>query len=521
MIRFDARRRRREFELLTVPIAFVLWGYVAFRIIQPNGQGALYFGEQFLAGDHAAVATAVVKTLVGGLLVVVVATVFDTVKGEAELSNGDRGLIVRLTVSEYLARLTLRNVSSKLFVFGPPVVAGAGAFYYGSRALLPSVSLLLISLCVIPLGVALGYSLGLVGLSSVQAADLEAEQETIFGFVTVALLGFFIISWNPIVEGLVATPVRFVGVAGLALVPPFDAPLGEALLGGAALLTATAVSLVGSASVADRIWLGDTVASEDDPEETDESDGEPLPDRVPLERLFSRRVGALLRSTWRTAARSPVTLVYAVPPLVTPLLLLIDPTVSGFGVAHALGAISVGLAAGSAVNINVVDREGVALPWVLTSPLTATEYVRAKLFAVALPMVPVAVVTTGGLAAAVGVSPVETVAVVALGCLYAVASPALSILFGVVARDQSEGPVVGGGPTAPATTVLVVYSVCQLLVCLPVLSVVSVDTTGAILLNTVIGVSVAATAGYGAILYARREVENLVLPVTDTEPFRP
>lgn len=519
VLRSDIRRRRRGFEPVTVPIALVLWGYIAFRIVQPNGQGALYFGEQFLEGNYTAVATAIVKTFVGGLLVIVVATVFDTVKGEAELADGDKGVIARLTVPEYLTRLTLTNIGSKFFIFGPPAVIGAAVFYYSSGALVTAASVLLVSLCLIPLGVALGYSVGLVGLSTVRAADLEAEEETFLGFVTVAVLGIFIINWNGLTDVLVTTPLRYVGTAGLALVPSFQAQLEEAVIGALGLLVATMASLTGSARVAGRIWLRDAVAS-DDSEKEDEAVPGSLLDRVPLERLLSRRVSSLIRSTWRTAVRSPVTLVYAVPPLVGPPLLLIDPTVSGSGVAHALGATSVALAAGSAVNINVVDREGVALPWILTSPLTATEYITAKVFAVALPMALVAVATTGTLSIAVGVGLVEAVAVVTLGCLYAVASPAISILFGTVVRDQSDGPIVGTGPTAPATRVLFMYSTFQLLVCLPVFSVVSVDTLSATLLNTVVGGSVAATVGYGSFLYARRELNNLVLPVSDVESFR-
>jgi hypothetical protein len=519
VLRFDAIRQYRNFQLLTVPIVLVLWSYIGFRIIQPSGQGALYFGEQLSVGNYASVRAAIIKTIVGGISLIAVATAFDTVNGEAELSDGDRGVICRLTIFEYLIRLTVKNISKKMFLFGPPIVVSAGAFYYTSAAPIASASLLLISLALVPPGVALGYSVGLIGLSMVRTADLKPEQETVLGFAAVFFIALLIINWNRLSILLVETPARIVGVSALSFVSPFTVRVRTAALGIVFLFATVSVSLATSVRLADKIWLGDAVIDESDDADND-SNRETSLDSIPFERFVSRRMGALVRSTWRVAARSPVTLVYAVPPLVVPLLLLIDPTVPGANFAHAIAASSVGVAAGSAVNLNIVDREGVVLPWILTTPATPSEYVSGKVLATGLPMFVVSIGLTGVLSALNGAPLAEAVSVVTLGCVYAVTAPAVAILFGVVMKDQSEGSVVSGGSSPPKTTILVAYNVCQLLICLPVFSVVSADGFGAMLLNTVVGTAVAGTAGYAAFLYAKREMDELLLPISDNKPFQ-
>jgi len=420
-----------------------LWLGLTYLAVQPDGEGLYYYGTLVAAGEQVAAVESVRRVFLGGVVFLWLMFAFRAAVRTGKLEPEDRGMVTAMPNREFLAGVFLSEVVLSVVVLGSAVVVGALAFGYGAGSVVPVLPLAIGGLIVVGTAPVLTYPIGLA--ANLVLRGLKGNQRVGTGLIF--LVGYYlaVANFDQFAAALAATPVSRIvdamvvvdGGSTVHLLIVVGWILGLAAMMGAAM----AISL----PLARSVWFSGSVSDADGvpPGEVSVAGG-------PLERVLPPRIAAIVDQTWRRARRNPYTLMYVVPSLVAIAVAYVEVVSTG-RLPNALPwlvALLGSLAVGSALTLNVFGAEGDALPWVLTSPIDAREYVLGHALAASLVGVPAVVIGVTAAVFTTTYGPGAAAAVLALGAVLAGTAPFISLSLGLAFPQFAASEPINGMPTA-------------------------------------------------------------------------
>lgn len=399
------------------------------------GAGAFFFGRELTAGSFSFGRPIVGATFAGVTGMVFALVLQRTIKRTGEPDAPD-GLLTTAPYRDVLAGLLLAECGRVVAAFAFPVAGIVVGFALGTGSPLAGAILLALLLALVTLGLASGFTLGLVAKYVAGRSAFVARHRAAIGVTVSVFVPLLYISFNavPAVQRSVfrfaaATPFAwYADVVFLAVPGATPRPL-SAVGAVASLLVGFPVLAVAIGGLAERVWYMDRVEPdhEFDPGATTLSD-RLLAGRVP------RQTTVVAQKSWRRARRAPFTVQFAIFPfflLIFQLqVALIERTVPPS--LPLLAALASATAGGAAFSLNPLGGEGDVLPMTLTATVSGRQFVAGLALAGALPGSVLALVLSIPLGIAAGLDPGAIAAVAASGVLVAIGAPAIASGVGVV-----------------------------------------------------------------------------------------
>jgi hypothetical protein len=481
--------------------ALAVWATFLYIAVRPDGEGLYRYGTTMAAGDGAAAAEALRGTFLMGALFLYMMYTFRSVVRTGKLQVEDRGMVTAMPLREFVFGVLLAEVKMAVVSVGSVAVVGSLAFGYGAGALVPGASLAAWSLLVVAAAPVVTYPVGLAGNWLFTKGGLQGNSRVGAGLLFVVAYYTALFNSETLAAVLGASPVGTV-VEEMVLVGAgaSGSPL-TVVAGVAGLATVAGGAAALSVPLARYVWFSEMEFESEhaDPQDITVEHGM-------LARVVPTRVAALAGTVWRRGRRNPYTLAYVVPPVVAVALVYVELVASGRAPAAFPGLVGVfgAMAMGSAFTLNAFGAEGDALPWVLTSPIEARDYVLGHAVASWLLGVPVTLAAVA--VAAVGTTPFGPVGVVvslAFALAMTLAAPLVSLALGLVYPAFSSVEPIDGMPTAlPSRLTVAGFSVTLTTLGLPgVVGLMLAPSAGPLPTVTGVAVSVAATALAAAASY--------------------
>ncbi len=434
------------------------------------------------------------------------------------------GLLTTVSHRDVIGGLILTELALWSAFFLTIGSAAAVAFAAGAGSVLTIPALLLALCLVLVTGLPAGFLLALGVRNAGVRSRLLSRLRTLFlvllgvGYFALIFTNAFASVLEPIYRVLAPTPIDWFGdlaAIGLGIgASPFRA------IGAVGFSVAFVVAAVASLyRLAEWLWYADGVHVTHEVERS--ADGASR--FGGLSRVLSRPVFGVVAVDWKRARRSPISLSFAL----YPLIVLAGPIVT----AVQTGEVGTGLplwilvcgtwVAGSLFALNVLGQEGAALPVTLLSEVPERSLVVGHVVSGALLIAPVTVAATviAGL-----LSPHSAPAVASLGVsalVLSVASGAIGTGIGVgfprleaVSVSRSTKAIV------PSVFAFVIYSAAVLVVALPTVvahsgvashalaSTVGIDRFAIGLVGTVVSTVIACFVGVGSMYVARDRVRG-------------
>ncbi|MDZ5810773.1 hypothetical protein U4E84_05350 [Halorubrum sp. AD140] len=434
------------------------------------------------------------------------------------------GLLTTVSHRDVIGGLVLAEFMLWVAFFLTVGSAVTVAFAVGAGSLL-TIPTLLLTLCLILVtGIPAGFLLALSVRNAGVRSRLLSRLRTLFlllvgiGYFALIFTNAFASVLEPIYRVLAPTPIDWFGdLAALGLgigASPFRAI-------GAVGFTAVFVGVAGLTlyRLSEWLWYADGVHITHKLERSDDDasqfDG--------LARILSQPVFGVVAVDWKRARRSPISLSFAL----YPLIVLAGPIVT----AAQTGEIGTGLplwimfsgtwVAGSLFALNVVGQEGAALPVTLLSEAPERSLVVGHVLSGALLIAPITVAATV-IAGLLSPHPVPVVASLAVSALVLSAvSGAIGTGIGVgFPRFEAVSVSRSTKAIVPSAFAFAIYSVAVLVVALPTIiahsgtaghaiaSVVGVERFVIGLGGTLVSAVLACLVGIVSMYVARDRVRN-------------
>ncbi|QLH77881.1 hypothetical protein HZS55_11480 [Halosimplex rubrum] len=434
-------RRVRESKRMTA-FFLLIPGFFALQVSGLVGPGAYDLGRRFAAGEVAPVVARVRGTVLSGVVLLALMGTLGAAGGNSEFKDRYVTFLTATSTRAVAVGSVARQTAVWTALFWPVALAGAVAFAVGAEAPVAAVSLVAGSLW---LFVVAGVATAPIGFGARWLLDgYGLSKNARFG-LGVGMLGLFylvLFTRRTVGAALGATPLSWAG--DLLLLTVRDAGASPARAGGFLLATVGLVlgSLAASVRLAEAVWYDDRALGDDD-EEAGDDPATATPVRDVLASVVPRPTAALVETTWRRTKRTPKTLWYVYPAVFVGLVMAEQLVYSGpFDAAMyaPVVAFTGALAAGSGFTLNPLGTEGDALPALLTAGVSSETFVRAKAYAVVLPVMPLLVGAALGTAIGVGVSsPLVVAAIGVFAVALAVVAPLCSLALGVHYPPGDEG----------------------------------------------------------------------------------
>jgi len=434
-------RRIRESRRMTA-FFLLIPAFFGLQVSGLAGPGAYDLGRRFAAGEVAPVVASVRTTILSGVVLLSLMGTLGAAGGNSEFKDRYVTFLTATSTRAVAAGSVARQTVVWTALFWPVALAGAVGFALGADAPVAAVSLVAGSLW---LFVVAGVATAPVGFGVRWVLDgYGLSNNARFG-LGVGMLGVFylvLFTRQTVGAALGATPLSWAGDLLLLTVPRAGASPSRA---GGFLLASVGVvlvSLVASVRLAEAVWYGDR-ALVDGGGDADDPPAMATPLRDVLASVVPRPTAALVETTWRRTKRTPKTLWYVYPAVFVGLLMGEQLVYSGpFSAAMyaPIVAFTGALAAGSGFTLNPLGTEGDALPGLLTAGVAGETFVRAKAYAVVLPVMPLLVGASLGTAIGAGVGSAVVVAAVGVFAVaLAVLAPLCSLALGVHYPPGDEG----------------------------------------------------------------------------------
>lgn len=387
-----------------------------------------------------------------------------TIGKYGDVEGGD-GLLTTLPIRDVVAGFVLAEAARFALVLTGPVVLVVGGFALGAAAPGLAVTVPLAGVALLGSAVAGGFAAGL-GIREVflRYEPLARYRTPIAVLAFVLYMSVFLTGSAENLVALLFDPVKRspLGWFGdLVALGATGLPSAPARAAGAIVIAGTIVPIgfAGAGWLADRHWLTDRSAAEED-EEAVQHDGKSRVDRL-LDGLSDRPTRAVALTLWRRSKRSPVRLVYVLYPLFGAASIVQDVLQKGYVPEYVppVMLVYVAWAIGAAFTLNPLGDQGPTLPGTLTTGVDGRTFLRGHLLVGALVGAPAVVLVVGGLGL-LSPLPLPVVALLIVGG-FAVTTTgaALATGFGVVFPRFGSVSVVGNRKaTAPSKTAAVTYS---------------------------------------------------------------
>ncbi|KKF39600.1 hypothetical protein FK85_27365 [Halorubrum saccharovorum] len=434
------------------------------------------------------------------------------------------GLLTTVSHRDVIGGLLLTELAlwSAFFVTVGSAAAVAFAVGAGSPLTIPA---LLLTLCLLlATGIPAGFIIALGVRNAGVRSRLLSRLRTLFlallgiGYVALIFTNAFASVLEPLYRALAPTPIDWFGdlaAMGLGIGASPLRAIGAVGFAGAFVVAA----IVSLSRLAEWLWYADGVHVTHEIERSD--DGSPW--FGGLSRVLPQPVFGVVAVDWKRARRSPVSLSFAL----YPLIVLASPVVTAvqtgeIGTSLPLWIVISGTwVAGSLFALNVVGQEGAALPVTLLSEAPERSLVVGHVVSGALLIAPVTVAAT----AIAGILSPHSVPLVASLCVSAlvlsIASGAIATGIGVgFPRFEAVNVSRSTKAIVPSVFAFAVYSVAVLVVALPtaiahsgiaghaLASFVGVDRLAVGLGGTVVSTVLACLVGVGSMYVARNRVRG-------------
>ncbi|WP_418284172.1 hypothetical protein [Halorubrum sp. DTA46] len=434
------------------------------------------------------------------------------------------GLLTTVSHRDVIGGLVLTELALWSAFFVTIGSAATVAFAVGAGSLLTIPSLLLTLCLVIVTGIPAGFLLALGVRNAGVRSRLLSRLRTLFlvllgiGYFALIFTNAFASVLEPIYRVLAPTPIDWFGdlaTIGLGVGASSLRAIGAVGFTGVFVVVAIA-SLY---RLSEWLWYADGVHVTHEVERSAEGSSR----FGGLSRVLSQPVFGVVAVDWKRARRSPISLSFALYPLIVLAGPIVTAAQTGeVGTSLPLWVLISGTwVAGSLFALNVVGQEGAALPVTLLSEAPERSLVIGHVVSGALLIAPVTVVAT----VIVGsLSPYSTPLVVSLG----VSALVLSAVSGAIGTGigvgfpRFEAVSVSRSTKAivPSVFAFTIYSVVVLLVALPTVlthsstigpvlaSTIGVDRFVIGLVGTVVSAVTACLVGVGSMYIARDRVRG-------------
>jgi hypothetical protein len=469
--RTELRRRWRTMRDNTIQVAafaFLLLLFVPFSL---GGLAGAYLAGDFVAGGE--VGRVVEWSRMGFVYAWIGVTAFGGYRAYAVALRPDNldGLLTTVSHRDVINGLVLTELSlwSALGLTVASAVTVAFAIGAGSLLTVPIVvlTLSLVLLTGLPTGFLLALGVRNAGVRSVLLSRLRTLLLALLavGYFGVVFTNSFASVLEPLYRLLRPTPLAWFG--DLAMV---GLGVGASLLRavGSVVLSAVFVPLVGVAlfRLSESLWYADGihVTHEVDRSETASSR------LAGLSTVLSQPVLGVVIADWKRARRSPISLSFALYPLVVlvgPLVTAVQTGTVGGGLP-LLVLVGGAWVTGSLFALNVLGHEGAALPVTLLSEAPERSLLVGHVLSGALPIAPVAVAATAVTGLLGPYSPLVVASLALSALVLSVGSGAIATGIGV-AFPRFEAVRVSRSTRAvvPSPFAFAIYSVGILVVALP------------------------------------------------------
>lgn len=461
-------RKVRESRRMTA-FFLIIPTFFALQLSGAVGPGAYDLGRRFATGEVEVVAMRVRGAALSGMVLLSIMGVIGAAGGNSEFK--DR-YVAFLTATSTRA-VTLGNVARQTAVwtalFWPVAVLSAIAFALGAGEPLAAVSLIGGSFWLFVVAGTVTAPVGFAARLLVDGYDLSKNARFGLGMLMLGLFYLVLFTREYVSALLRATPVSWAGDLLLVSVPGAGASPVHATGFVLATLALIVVCLAASVRLAEAVWYADHAFQTDD-EEPEPVEPTETPVRDVLASVVPRPTATLITVTWRRTRRTPKMLWYVYPSLFVGLVMCEQLVYSGpFSAAMyaPIVAFAGALASGSGFTLNPLGTEGDALPTLLTSGLSSEAVVRAKAYAVVLPVLPILVGAALGTAIGVGIPFAFLVAAIGVYTVsMVVLAPFLSLAVGMHYPPGSEG-LLGESVQIPNKSASVIYTVGMTIVGAP------------------------------------------------------
>ncbi|ACM58490.1 hypothetical protein [Halorubrum lacusprofundi] len=381
------------------------------------------------------------------------------------------GLLTAVSHRDLISGLLLTELALWSAFFLTVGSAASVAFAVGAGSLLTIPALLLTLCLLLATGIPAGFIIALGVRNAGVRSRLLSRLRTLFlvllgiGYFALIFTNAFASALEPIYRVLSPTPIDWFGdLAALGLgvgASPFRA-IGAVGFTGVFVV----VAVVSLYRLSEWLWYADGVHITHEVERSDDRSSR----FNGLSRILSQPVFGVVVADWKRARRSPISLSFAL----YPLIVLAGPIVT----AVQTGEIGTGLplwvlltgtwVAGSLFALNVVGQEGAALPVTLLSEAPERSLVTGHVLSGALLIAPITVAAT----VTAGILSPHSVPVVASLGVSALVLSAVSGAIGTgigVGLPRFEAVSVSRSTKAivPSAFAFAIYSVAVLIVALP------------------------------------------------------
>jgi len=463
--------------------------------------GAYTYGQRLAAGDAAAVRRTVAGVAGIGVVFVTLVTVLQTYTAYSTRKTTADAHLLAVSVETYTASQLL-VFAGFVGAFVLPIVVAAGiALAAGAGAPALAVTTVAAGIGVVALGTAAGFVVGLAILRAFQTAPRVREHRlAVGGPLAVVYFALFVESRRAGAL-LGGTPLGWYG--DLALLPSGAGDPFGAL--AAATVTVPVAALAGGAGVriGAAVWLADPPTTEDEDAQTGRSRLSAV-----VRATCSRATAAVARTNWVRLTRSPKALFFMAMPIVIVGSSSAELTRAIPGSLPMVIALYGGLAVGMGVTLNPLGNEGAALPVTIIAPGGERHLVHGYVLAMAVPGVPVVVLTTLAAGLLLTTLPLWTVlATVLVGVAIAVTGTVVSLAIGgVLPNYDGIDPTDSSATKMPKPRAAAVYAIGMSLLGSPAFAGLYAPESiggGAAAALVGVGVTVLACAVVGRIAYRR------------------
>jgi hypothetical protein len=460
------RKQRGSPLLVAVVVGFNC--FVGAMLVGLAGTGTYDLGQS-LAASPGTVSERIRQGVLSGVVLVSVMQLLGAASDGRAKHRRLAFLTATSTAAVVVALLVRRSVGA-LVLFGPALLAAAGAFAVGAGAPASALSLGVGGLWLLVVTAVVTLPFGLVANWFVVGYGLTSNARAGLGVVVLGVFYLALFGREVVAAVLGATPLAWASDLLLLAVPGAGASLAHAGAFAVGSLAFVAVASGACVELAELTWYSDPVFGEADDADDGDDPREVETFGAALHRVCSPRTAALVALTWRRTRRTPKVLFYVYPSALIGLVMAEQLVLHGpFSAAMypAIVGFTGATAIGSGFTLNPLGTEGDALPTVLTSGAGSERFVRAKALAAALPGGPLVVGATAGVGVALGGLP-PLVLVVTLA--YALAMVVLAALFSQalgVHYPPDHEELLGGSVKVPDKSASFLYTVGMTAVALP------------------------------------------------------
>lgn len=395
--RTELRRRWRTMQDNTTQLVALAFGLLLFLPFSLGGLVGAYAAGELVAGRE--IEQIVEWSRMGFVYAWIVITAFGGYRAYAVALRPDNldGLLTTVSHRDVIGGLVLTELSLWSALVLTVGSAATVAFAIGAGAPF-TVPVVLLTLCLVLLtGLPTGFLLALGVRNAGVRSVLLSRLRTLFvvllsiGYFALIITNSFASVLEPLYRLLAPTPIAWFGdlaAVGLGVGASPLRAIGSVVL--SAVFVAVAVTALFRLS--ESLWYADGVHV------THEVDRSPTASTrfTELSSVLSRPALGVVTADWKRARRSPLSLSFAL----YPLIFLVDPLVT----AVQTGEVGTGLplwvlvcgtwVTGSLFALNVLGHEGAALPVTLLSDAPERSLLVGHVVSGAFPMVPVTVAAT-------------------------------------------------------------------------------------------------------------------------------